>query len=245
MHKNAQLPEGNPLFAALGLGGFRPTTSLPVFTDDTGASISHKNRHYSELTGWYWIWKNVRDLDIVGLCQYRRYFLLGTDFQSLAELKIHFAPTVSNFAKILAPNIIEFVDAAMTVADVIVPRRQNLGMSIARQYMMVHRREDWDLFLQAVHENCPDLRDKTLWFDLATEAHLYNMMIAPKAFFDSYMSQLFAVTSWMERQGPFPTEPYQCRVPSFVAERFFSLYLHATRTRCFEVPVAILDETAF
>jgi Domain of unknown function (DUF4422) len=135
------------------------------------------------------------------------------------------------------------VDKVLNVADVIVPRRQNLLMPLAQQYVSCCRPEYWDLFLQAIHETCPDFRGSLSWFDLQTEAHLYNMMIAPKVFFDAYMSRLFAVTDWMERQKPFPMEPYQCRVPAFIAERFFSFYLHVNRARCFEVPVAYTQQT--
>lgn len=71
------------------------------------------------------------------------------------------------------------------------------------------------------------------------------MMIAPKAYFDAYMSRLFAVTKWMERNGAFPTDPYQRRVPSFIAERLFTFYLPATGARVCEVPVAVLDKTVF
>ena len=43
--------------------------------DDTGDNISAKNCYYSELTGLYWVWKNVKDPDYVGVCHYRRYLL--------------------------------------------------------------------------------------------------------------------------------------------------------------------------
>ena len=35
--------------------------------DDTGDNISEKNPYYSEATGIYWIWKNVHDVEYVGL----------------------------------------------------------------------------------------------------------------------------------------------------------------------------------
>jgi hypothetical protein len=245
MHQPALLPENNCDFAALGLAGFRPITSLAVFTDDTGDSISSKNFHYSELTGWYWVWKNMRDLDVVGLYHYRRYFLLGAKYLAIPDPKVYVAPTASNLQRIAAPDLNDFVEDVLNIADVIVPRRQHFAVPLSQQYVSCHRREDWDLFLQAICETCPDFRSSVSWFDLETEAHLYNMMIAPKAFFDTYMLRLFAITDWMERQKPFPTEPYQCRVPSFVAERFFSFYLYVTRTRRFEVPIAILDQKAF
>jgi hypothetical protein len=242
MHAPVLLPESNADFAALGLGGFRPVTSLTTFTDDTGDSISSKNVHYSELTGWYWLWKNMRDLEVIGLCHYRRYFLLGAKYLAIPGSKFYVAPTASNMEHIAAPGIKDFVNEVLTVADVIVPRRQNLDRSLTQQYLQSHPREDWDLFLQAIRETCPDFRNSLPWFDLEHQGTWYNMMIAPKAFLDAYMARLFAVTDWMERQKPFRTDFYQCRVPAFIAERFFAFYLHVTRTRRFEVPVAILDK---
>ena len=51
LHKDAPLPPACDHYVALGLGGFKPTTSLRALTDDVGESIVHKHRHYSELTG--------------------------------------------------------------------------------------------------------------------------------------------------------------------------------------------------
>ena len=48
--------------------------------DDTGDNISEKNPYYSELTALYWAWKNLRDVEYIGLCHYRRLF--GVDFTS-------------------------------------------------------------------------------------------------------------------------------------------------------------------
>src|SRR5262245_56117746 len=76
IHKDAPLPGPRENYVALGIGGYKPTAYTPSFTDTVGQSISHKNNHYSELTGWYWVWKNVTDVNILGLCHYRRYFVL-------------------------------------------------------------------------------------------------------------------------------------------------------------------------
>lgn len=40
---------------------------------NTGKNISAKNPNYCELTGLYWVWKNL-SCDYIGLCHYRHYF---------------------------------------------------------------------------------------------------------------------------------------------------------------------------
>jgi len=50
---------------------------LWILWDDTGDNISEKNNNYAELTAQYWVWKNydLRDVDYVWLCHYRRYMI--------------------------------------------------------------------------------------------------------------------------------------------------------------------------
>lgn len=45
-----------------------------ILYDDTGDSISQENAYFGELTGLYWIWKNIRfdEKDIIGFCHYNK-----------------------------------------------------------------------------------------------------------------------------------------------------------------------------
>jgi hypothetical protein len=52
-----------------------------------GDNIDFLNPWYCELTGLYYLWKNVQD-DIVGLEHYRRYFV-NSKFQLLTEYEIN------------------------------------------------------------------------------------------------------------------------------------------------------------
>lgn len=47
--------------------------------DNTGENISKYNAYYRELTGIYWIWKNVNDIKYVGTEHYRRRWALDND----------------------------------------------------------------------------------------------------------------------------------------------------------------------
>ena len=58
----------------LFVGGYKEAEKNANYLyDDEGDNISNKNANYCELTGLYWMWKNVND-EFLGLAHYRRYF---------------------------------------------------------------------------------------------------------------------------------------------------------------------------
>ena len=71
-HKKFEEPS-DPVYVPLQVGR-ACGEDLGYPGDDTGDNISRKNCYYGELTGVYWVWKNVRTKDYVGICHYRRYF---------------------------------------------------------------------------------------------------------------------------------------------------------------------------
>ena len=60
---------------------------INMIGDDTGDNISKKNRQFNEMTGIYWIWKNIHkfpDTTHIGFMQYRRHFILNDDIYNIA-----------------------------------------------------------------------------------------------------------------------------------------------------------------
>ena len=65
-------PPNDPLYVPLHVGRAN-TEDLGFLGDDTGDSISVLNPCFCELTGMYWMWKNLK-ADYLGLAHYRRHF---------------------------------------------------------------------------------------------------------------------------------------------------------------------------
>lgn len=72
-HLKAQFPKSD-LFMPIHVGKALSDIDLGISGDNSGDNISEKNPYYSEMTAHYWAWKNLKDLDYVGVCHYRRYF---------------------------------------------------------------------------------------------------------------------------------------------------------------------------
>ena len=72
-HKKFEVPQ-DKMYQPLQVGR-EEKVDLGYLCDNTGDNISAGNCYYSELTGLYWIWKNVHTYKYVGTCHYRRYLL--------------------------------------------------------------------------------------------------------------------------------------------------------------------------
>ncbi len=68
-----------PWIRPLKVGSALSSPTPGVLSDDTGEHISGQNRLFAEMTGAYWIWKNVSDVRYKGLCHYRRHFVISEE----------------------------------------------------------------------------------------------------------------------------------------------------------------------
>jgi hypothetical protein len=249
-HKPCLLPEGNAAFIPVGCGGYFPDQPAAI-SDNTGDNISEKNGDFSELTAWYWVWKNVRDADIVGFCHYRRYFFLHPGHELFTAGPPFFGlPANKDSLGILThERCLQVATEALDAADVVVPKRFYFNGSLAAQYKShnqdIYWGAYWSLFLEGIREVDKHLYRYVDIFDNSYQhAYFNNMMVTRKTYFDAYMSVLMPVLEWVERRKAALNQPFPPRLAGHVSERFFTLYTHATRARCFEAPLAILTDPA-
>jgi hypothetical protein len=243
-HKKTVLPRASWL-VPLGLGGFSSdAVPLSDARSPTNDCISALNKHYCELTGLYWIWKNAHD-DFKGLCHYRRYFTF-----------VHYnAPAIQYPAFILLQDTANAFDhlcraeqhqrllSLVDAFDFVVPRPVIQVGTIAGEFIQAHGDAQWSTFTQACRDELgSDLR----YFDYETRFHYGNMLIAKRPDFDRYCESMFRVVDRVYAEfGEIPDEPgvrYQpSRYPGYLAERYLGLYMHKTGIRHFETPAIWLD----
>lgn len=223
-------PPPDPLYVPLHVGravymAEHGNDASPLFSyqgDDSGRSISAKNGYYSELTGLYWVWKNVRT-PYVGVCHYRRYLLhesggLFTEAQIMETLQRY---------------------------DVITTKELQLNFPYEKGFAAHHK----PVYLQTVGavlaERYPEYRAD--WERLVRGTHTYfgNMLIARKETYDAYLAWLFSILEEVERRVPVEEEDsYHRRIFGFLSEFLQYVWIRHNQLRVCECMVGMFGEKA-
>ena len=163
-------------------------------------NISDKNPNYCELTAAYWLWKNFKKNNYIGLAHYSNSF--------------HYV-LVDIFLKIQTNRNYFFV-----------PKSIEFGITIYEQYEKCHNSNDLDIVLSIIKKKHPDY-EKTIniFFHKQTNLIIGNMMICSKENWDNYHEWLFDILFELEKNIQISEDSYQKRVFGFISERLLNLYL--------------------
>ena len=232
-HKEVPLPQ-HPYFLPIQAGaalhdhinGFQP--------DDEGDNISIKNPHFCELTCHYWAWKNLKNIDIVGLNHYRRYFDFTRKWPQFSADK-HFIAT-EDFLKqeYKFPNL----KILLSKYDIILPVARHWRVSNTQQYGDYHIAKDWEMLRQIIKERHPDYLpafEKTM--DHSNKSVGYNMFIAHWKHFDAYSEWLFDILFEVERRVPSIDDPIQSRIYGYMSERLINVFCNYNHLHILHIPL--------
>lgn len=189
---------------------------LPEFGDDTGDNISIKNRKYSELTAMYWIWKNDKDSDIIGLNHYRRYFADNTNVDFIDR-------------ETVLKNLSEY-DAMILGHDSNFEMWYNPDFSIYMGYKASHNGEDFKNALDVCKRLFPEIYD-AYYYEMmnSTAAAMCNVLLCRREIFMKYCEFLFPILFEVEKMIDYDSEfykdPYQIRALGFLSERMLRAWL--------------------
>lgn len=213
-HKAYRMPE-DAVYLPLQVGkALHPDVDLGFHVDDTGENISELNGYFSELTGLYWMWKNC-DAPYKGLVHYRRHFRTG-----------HPVRGKDRFARIASG---EDIASALEKADIVLPSERNYYIeSIYSHYAHTFHADQLDETRVVLQEMCPEYVQA---FDnemQGSKAHLFNMFVMKREYFNAYCAWLFPILFEMiQRIDPSSyNDAFQARYPGRISERLLDTWLY-------------------
>ena len=205
--------------------------SLGYAGDNTGTNISIKNSNYCELTAVYWAWKNL-NADYIGLVHYRRHFTNEGYLMRLIKGKKKCVLNSNDALKLLKQY------------DAVVPKRRNYYIETNRShYNHAHYSKDLDIVESIINEKYPDYSEAFSLVMNRTWAHMFNMFIMKKEYFDEYCEWLFSILEELESKIDISKyDLYNKRVFGFVSERLLDVWIEAKKIRYKEVPVMFMEK---
>lgn len=191
--------------------------------DNTGDNISSKNKLYCELTALYWAWKNDKS-DIIGFVHYRRYFTprKSKDIQDIIKK--------------------EEILNLLSEYDIIVPKPKWYLSSIKSHYIhcIKSRREankkHIELLRGVICEICPTYLpsfDKQM---SSHTAHMLNMFIMKKEYFNNYCTWLFPILFKLEHKLEENNIIYE-RIMGAFSEFLLDVWINYNHHSYIEIPI--------
>lgn len=190
--------------------------------DNSGINISDLNWLYGELTGLFWIWQNIHDIDYVGLCHYRRYFL-------------------DNDGVMRRDKYLEILGEY----DAIVSKHFDCGKKYRDHYGAAHNVKDLDAVGNAIKKIYPEYIDA---FNTAMMGSIFysgNLVVTKLDILKGYSEWLFNVfAEASENIDVSEYDSYHKRVYGFLSEQLLYVYLLHNKYTYFEATVGIAQEKA-
>lgn len=223
-HKKYWMPE-DPMYMPIHVGA-EGKDSIGYVGDNSGDSISLRNKNYCELTGLYWAWKNLV-ADYIGIAHYRRHF-------SAKKAGVKTARVLTS----------EQASALLEKTDVVLPQKRNYYIETNySQYVHAHHAEDLDITRDILLEKYPEYVGA---FDATmkkTSGHRFNMFIMKKDKLDAYCSWLFDILFELENRLDISQySQYDARVFGFVSERLLDVWLETNQIPYKEIPYVFMEK---
>lgn len=233
-HKPDKIYQDN-IYTPIQVGKEISKYNLNILSDNIGDNISKKNPMYCELTALYWAWKNLRNIDFIGLCHYRRYF----DFHKQTHwyLPISIMPTqaMQHFDFSIPPTVFN----KLKQGNIIVSKKEILRESLYTHYCIFHISDDIRTLKEVIEEQNDyqyiQAFNKVMLQDSFSP---YNMFIMPWNEFNKYCTWLFSILSKVENKIDISNyNNVQRRIYGYMAERLLNIYIEAQNIKTYKYPV--------
>ena len=206
-HKEYPMPQDS-IYIPLHVGA-EGKDLLEYQGDNIGENISTMNPYFCELTGLYWMWKNLK-ADYLGLAHYRRHFCSrkkGDKWKSILN---------SNEAQMLCKQY-----------DVVLPNKRHYVIeSLESHYSHTHYKEHLDKTRIIVENRYPQYLESYDNILRKTSGYMFNMFLMRQDLLEDYCTFLFDVLFELNQQVDISNyTPFQSRYPGRVGEILFNVWL--------------------
>lgn len=157
-HKQFEVPD-DPMYIPLHVGHKTAKETFGYLGDDTGDNISELNCYYAELSGVYWVWKNDRNTENVGICHYRRYL---TSEEGYVFTEAEYEQILSEY-------------------DIITTKLLELPGSYRDGFGAHHNINTLDETGRVILELCPEYYDTFVRLVYQNRTYFGNIMVAKKS----------------------------------------------------------------
>lgn len=233
-HKKDVYASESPYFP-IHVGKQISKLDLGIQGDNEGENISSKNSSYCELTGMYWAWKNMKNVDIIGVCHYRRYFDFHNQCRKLFPETIFSSDSFNEVNIRLTDEIIN----ELKKGRIIMPKERIYGYSLFFDYCFNHISDDIKILADVIKEDSPQYYDafvETMHFN--NKLMHYNMFVMNWTDFDRYCNWLFPLLYKVEEKIDISNySSTQKRIYGYMAERLLNVWVKAEGYKIKKYPI--------
>ena len=231
----------NEHYLPIHVGKSTSKQNLNITGDDTGDNISSKNSSYCELTGMYWAWKNLKNIDYIGLCHYRRYF----DFNNSSTIGYFNKELNTLYFSTFNFNVPDKLKSELKNGCIVLPKTESLKLSLYTEYCLFHISEDLRTLEKIIENNCEEKYviafEKVIYNN--NEIYPCNMFLLNWEEFDKYCNWLFSILEKVEKLINIDDyDSYQKRIFGFMAERLLNIYVVANNLNITSYPMVLFTD---
>ena len=219
-HKKFEDPKDR-IYIPLHVGRER-SGDLGYLGDNTGDNISMMNCYYSELTGMYWVWKNFKASDYIGMCHYRRYLVNEND--------IIF--NENDYNRILKNY------------DIITTKKLRLNFEYYYGYSVNYNINDLMVTGEVLSEKYPKYYKNFAEMIHGNETYFGNILVTSHKLFNEYSAWLFDILFEVQKRIDLNayTDDYHRRVFGFISEFLLTLWVRTRNLKVYESKVGMTTE---
>lgn len=202
-HKQDPYTRNDGVYKAIQVGAnLHPDMNLGYTKDNEGDSISERNSAWSEWTAIYWGWKNIKNVEYLGLFHYRRYLDADINEETIEKLLNGKDMLVCDYYK-------------ATQYDV-----------VSKGLISALSQEDYWLYIDTVLSIHPDAREALLKYMYDSNTFVpYSIFVAKKKLYDEFCEFVFPVLFELEKRIKEHSYSRQRRIIGYYGEWSLGLFI--------------------